>query len=219
MQLCGVNEELLTRHNAPAHYQNAITDDRALVLSLIEAVETKGYFPVLPKRMWTALGRGKKGDVFDPALGEEIKAVRDKMKAAVQKALDILPQGEEKLELWLHLENLSLPARRGLAMLCEEVDRLYSAAKEKKAASPENSALLGRESLRSISGSTLPSTPAAAMATRFSWATTSAASVKVASSPLVNVPTPMCVGKLAMLALPLVQGAAAGICPLAALTA
>lgn len=131
LQLCGVNEELLTRPNAPAHYQNAITDDRALVLSLMEAVETKGYFPVLPKRMWTALGRGKKGDVFDPALVEEIKAVRDKMKEAAQKALDILPQGEEKLELWLHLENLSLPARRGLAMLCQEVDRLYSAAKEK----------------------------------------------------------------------------------------
>ena len=75
---------------------------------------------------------------------------------------------------------------------------MNSTTKAKKAASPENSARLGRESLRSMSGSTLPSTPATVTATRFSGATTSAASVSVASAPLASVPTPIWVGKLAM---------------------
>ena len=70
-----------------------------------------------------------KGRCFDPPLCEEIKAVRDKMKEAAQKARHSAP-GEEKLVM-LHLETCPSLARRGLSMLCEEVDKLYSAAKEK----------------------------------------------------------------------------------------
>ncbi len=131
LQLWGMNEEILSRPEAPIHYEKAIVSDGECIQSFIEAVETKGYFPVLPKSMWATLGRSKKGAQFDQALVDEIKANRDKMKTAVQKALDILPQGEEQLELWVKLENMTLSARRGLTMLCEEMDKLYSAAKEK----------------------------------------------------------------------------------------
>src|SRR5438874_6502259 len=76
--------------------------------------------------------------------------------------------------------------------------RLKSTAKEKKTASPANIARLGRESLRSMSGSTEPSTPASVTATMFSGAIMSAATVTVASAPLTTVPTAIWVGKLAM---------------------
>src|SRR5262245_57903512 len=79
--------------------------------------------------------------------------------------------------------------------------RLNSTAKEKNTASPANMARLGRESLRSISGRTEPSTPASVTATTFSGATMSAATVTVARAPLTTVPTAIWVGKLAMRAL------------------
>src|SRR5262245_38710490 len=76
--------------------------------------------------------------------------------------------------------------------------KLKSTAKAKNTPRPANMARLGRESLRSMSGSTEPNTPASVTATRFSGATTSAASVTVASAPLTTVPTAIWVGKLAI---------------------
>ncbi len=69
--------------------------------------------------------------------------------------------------------------------------RPNSTANEKKMASPENIALAGRDSLRSMSGRTEPSTPASVTATTFSGATMSAATVTVARAPLTIVPTAM----------------------------
>ena len=68
---------------------------------------------------------------------------------------------------------------------------LNSTANEKKMASPANMARLGRESLRSMSGSTDPSTPASVTATTSLGVTRSVASVTVASAPETTVPTPM----------------------------
>ena len=82
-------------------------------------------------------------------------------------------------------------------------------ANEKNTASPANSARLGRESLRSMSGRTEPSEPAMVTATRFSGAITSAASVKVASEPATIVPTTIWVGEICHgFALRLAAGAA-----------
>ncbi len=78
------------------------------------------------------------------------------------------------------------------------VSRPNSTAKEKKTARPENMALAGRDSSRSMSGSTDPRTPASVTATMFSGATISAATVIVAKAPLTTVPTAIWVGKLAM---------------------
>src|SRR5829696_8060174 len=78
--------------------------------------------------------------------------------------------------------------------------KLNSTTKEKNTASPANMARAGRDSFRSMSGNTEPSTPARVTATTFSGATRSAATVTVARAPLTTVPMAMWVGKLAMLA-------------------
>ena len=66
--------------------------------------------------------------------------------------------------------------------------KLNSTTNEKNTASPANIARAGRDSLRSMSGSTEPSTPASVTATMFSGATRSAATVTVARAPLTTVP-------------------------------
>ena len=132
--LCADAEETLAlcrRPGGPAHYAEACAQDAALLSDLIEAAG-RGYMPLraaLTEVRYAALGRKKKGDVFDEALAETVKARRDALKKAVRElAGSFAPTLEEAAE---DLQMTRAPLE-GLAELVRTYDALYGAAKRRR---------------------------------------------------------------------------------------
>ena len=132
--LCADAEETLAicrRPDGPAHYAAACAQDAALIVDLLGAAR-RGYMPLraaLTEASYAALGRKKKGDVFDEALAETVKARRDALKKAVRElAAGFAPTLEEAAED-LRLTRAPL---EGLAELVRTYDALYGAAKRRR---------------------------------------------------------------------------------------
>ncbi|MDD7173470.1 MAG: UvrD-helicase domain-containing protein [Clostridiales bacterium] len=117
--------------DGPAHYAGACAQDAALIVDLLDAAK-RGYMPLraaLTEASYAALGRKKKGDVFDEALAETVKARRDALKKAVRElAGSFAPTLEEAAED-LRLTRAPL---EGLAELVRTYDALYGAAKRRR---------------------------------------------------------------------------------------
>jgi len=115
----------------PLHYEAACAQDVSLLDELIDAAQ-RGYMSLriaLEDAAFAALGRKKKGDVFDEAIAEEIKRRRDGMKKAVA-ALKLL-LGASLEEAAQDLAMVASPLR-GIAELVRTYDALYSAAKRQR---------------------------------------------------------------------------------------
>jgi len=117
--------------NGPVHYEAACAQDVSLMGDLIDAAE-RGYMSLraaLEDSAFAALGRKKKGDVFDEDIAEEIKRRRDGMKKAVTALKALLGASLEEAAQDLGMTAAPL---RGIAELVRTYDALYSAAKRQR---------------------------------------------------------------------------------------
>ena len=115
----------------PVHYEAACAQDVSLLGDLMDAAK-RGYMPLriaLEDAAFAALGRKKKGDVFDEAIAEEIKRRRDGMKKAVAALKALLGASLEEAAQDMAMTAAPL---RGIAELVRTYDALYSAAKRQR---------------------------------------------------------------------------------------
>ena len=115
----------------PAHYETACAQDVSLLGDLIDAAQ-RGYMPLrmaLTDAAFAALGRKKKGDIFDEDIAEEVKRRRDGTKKAVAALKTLLGVNLEESAQDLHMTAAPL---RGIAELVRTYDALYSAAKRQR---------------------------------------------------------------------------------------
>ena len=115
----------------PRHYEDAAAQDVSLICALVEAAD--GGYAALSRALkdtaFAALGRKKKGDVFDEEIAEAVKARRDALKKAI-KAL----AGQFALSMQEAAEDLRMTQAplRGLAVLIRTYDALYTAQKRQR---------------------------------------------------------------------------------------
>ena len=115
----------------PVHYEAACAQDVSLLGDMMDAAK-RGYMPLriaLEDAAFAALGRKKKGDVFDEAIAEEIKRRRDGMKKAVAALKALLGASLEEAAQDMAMTAAPL---RGIAELVRTYDALYSAAKRQR---------------------------------------------------------------------------------------
>jgi len=115
----------------PAHYAAAAAEDVSLLDTLAEAAE-RGYEALahaLSAAQFAALGRKKKGDVFDEDIAESVKARREVLKKAVKAMAGQYALSLEDAAADLLLTQAPL---RGLAVLIRTYDALYSAHKRQR---------------------------------------------------------------------------------------
>ena len=115
----------------PAHYAPACTQDVNLLEALAAAAE-QGYMPLreaLEGAAFAALGRKKKGDVFDEEIAEGVKRRREGMKKAVAALKALLGVSLEEAAQDMQMTCAPL---RGIAELVRTYDALYSAAKRQR---------------------------------------------------------------------------------------
>ena len=116
----------------PGHYAEACAQDAELVRTLLEAAEA-GY-PALSQALgamaFAALGRRKKGDVFDGELAERVKQRREETKKALRALAEAfaLPLEDAAADMAMTRAPLS-----GVAELVRTYDALYAAAKRRRA--------------------------------------------------------------------------------------
>ena len=123
--------DLCRGEGGPLHYLAAAQEDVSLTDALFEAAG-RGYAAIahaLSEVSFAALGRKKKGDVFDEDVAETVKARRDALKKAV-KGLG------ERFSLTLKdaaadMKMTQAPLR-GLETLVRTYDALYTAAKRQR---------------------------------------------------------------------------------------
>ena len=136
-QLCALRADaeatlaLCRGEGGPAHYAAAVQEDVVLLSDLAQAAR-RGYAALsdaLPQASFAALGRKKKGDVFDEDVAERVKARRESLKKAV-KALGT--QFSLSLEDAVADLRLTQAPLRGLSTLIRTYDALYGAAKRQR---------------------------------------------------------------------------------------
>ena len=115
----------------PAHYEAACAQDVGELADVRDAAE-RGYEALrtaLGNMNFAALGRKKKGDVFDEDIAEQVKSRRDVTKKAVAGLKAALGTSLEEAaqDLWMTAAPL-----RGIAELVRTYDALYSAAKRQR---------------------------------------------------------------------------------------
>ena len=115
----------------PAHYEAACAQDVGLLGDLIDAAQ-RGHMPLrmaLSDAVFAALGRKKKGDVFDEDIAEEVKRRRDGMKKEVAALKTLL--GVSLDEAAQDMQMTAAPLK-GIAELVRTYDALYSALKRQR---------------------------------------------------------------------------------------
>ncbi len=115
----------------PMHYEAACAQDVSLLDEFIDAAR-RGYMQLrtaLENGAFAALGRKKKGDLFDEAIAEEVKHRRDGMKKAVAALKALLGASLEEAAQDLGMTAAPL---RGIAELVRTYDALYGAAKRQR---------------------------------------------------------------------------------------
>ena len=115
----------------PAHYAAACAQDVSMLGDLIDAAAL-GYMPLgkqLDGAVFAALGRKKKGDVFDEEIAEMVKRRREGMKKAVAAIKASLGVGLEEAAQDLKMTAAPL---RGISELVRTYDALYAAAKRQR---------------------------------------------------------------------------------------
>jgi len=115
----------------PVHYADACAQDVAALEDLRDAAR-RGYEPMrqmLERLSFAALGRKKKGDVFDDEIAEQVKRDRDGMKKSVAAL-------REQFAVCLDdaAEDMAMTQAplRGIAELVRTYEALYSAAKRRR---------------------------------------------------------------------------------------
>lgn len=122
---------LCTAENGPGHYAAACAQDAALLASLADAA-AQGYAPLRTALMdasFAALGRKKKGDVFDEDVAETVKRRREAMKKGVAALQEAFAVSLEDAAADLRMTQAPL---RGLCELVRTYDALYGAAKRRR---------------------------------------------------------------------------------------
>ncbi|MGN0996859.1 MAG: helicase-exonuclease AddAB subunit AddA [Candidatus Ventricola sp.] len=136
-QLAGLLEDarqtclLCAGADGPAHYAAACRQDEALVQSLLDAAE-QGYAALsdaLGGLSFAALGRKKKGDVFDEALAERVKTRREALKKALRALAETfaLPLDDAAADIAMTRAPLA-----GVAQLVRTFRALYDAEKRRR---------------------------------------------------------------------------------------
>ena len=115
----------------PAHYAAACAEDAALVEDLLAAAD-RGYEAMrmaLDGVKLAALGRKKKGDVFDPDIADEVKARRDALKKALRAIQETftLPLEDAAADMRMTCAPLA-----GVAELVRTYEALYTALKRRR---------------------------------------------------------------------------------------
>ena len=116
---------------SPMHYEAACAQDVGELANVRDAAE-RGYEALrsaLGNISFAALGRKKKGDVFDEGVAEQVKQRRDATKkaaAAIRASLGVsLEEAAQDLQM-------TAAPLRGIAELVRTYDALYSAAKRQR---------------------------------------------------------------------------------------
>ena len=123
--------DLCRGENGPAHYAAACAQDVSLIGDLIDAAKL-GYMPLraaAKDAAFAALGRKKKGDVFDEEIAETVKRRRDAAKKAIAAMKETLGASLEEAAQDLQMTAAPL---RGIAELVRTYDALYTAAKRQR---------------------------------------------------------------------------------------
>jgi len=123
--------DLCRGENGPAHYASACAQDVGDLANLVDA-SARGYTALrelLGGVSFAALGRKKKGDVFDEEIAEHIKRRREGMKKAIAAIKAALGTTLEEAAQDLAMTAAPL---RGVAELVRTYDALYSAAKRQR---------------------------------------------------------------------------------------
>ena len=115
--------------DGPARYLDALQDDKTLIENYLKTLEEDSYPGPLPG--FTSLSTRKKNEE-DKALAAQAKALRDEAKAAVGKALALLPEDQTVAEIWAREMALTLPALRALSRLTRDVHERYQQMKAEK---------------------------------------------------------------------------------------
>ena len=122
---------LCRSEKGPVHYEAACAQDVSLLGDLADAA-ARGYMLLraeLGNANFAALGRKKKGDVFDEDMAEQVKRRREGMKKAVAALKALL--GASLEEAAQDLQRTAAPLR-GIAELTRTYDALYSATKRQR---------------------------------------------------------------------------------------
>ena len=117
--------------DGPAHYAAAAQEDAVLLSDLAQAAQ-RGYAALadaLSQASFAALGRKKKGDVFDEDIAGRVKARRESLKKAVKALAAQFSLSLEDAAGDLRMTQAPL---RGLTVLIRTYDALYSAAKRQR---------------------------------------------------------------------------------------
>ena len=122
---------LCQEEGGPAHYAAACEQDVRL-LEELEAAGSRGYgalHEALGAVAFAALGRKKKGDVFDEEMAERVKRRRDALKKGIGALAEAFAQSLDEAAQDLNLTGAPLS---GLAELIRTYDALYTAAKRQR---------------------------------------------------------------------------------------
>jgi len=122
---------LCQAQGGPAHYAGACAQDVVMLEDLSDAAK-RGYEPLrvmLENVSYSALGRKKKGDVFDEEIAEQVKRNREGMKKAVKLLGEQFACALSDAAADMAMTQAPL---RGLAELVRTYDALYSAAKKRR---------------------------------------------------------------------------------------
>lgn len=122
---------LCRAENGPGHYAQACAEDVALTHALEEAAG-RGYdalYAAFGALSFAALGRKKKGDIFDEDAAEQVKARRDGFKRALREvaAAFAVPLEDAAADIGLTRAPLE-----GLCELVRTYDALYTALKRQR---------------------------------------------------------------------------------------
>ena len=116
--------------DGPARYLDALQDDKTLIENYLKTLGEEDSYPG-PLPGFTSLSTRKKNEE-DKALAAQAKALRDEAKAAVGKALALLPEDQTMAEAWAREMALTLPALRALSRLTRDVHERYQQMKAEK---------------------------------------------------------------------------------------
>ena len=122
---------LCAGEGGPAHYAAACAEDLALIDSLSDAAKV-GYMPLraaLHGASFAALGRKKKGDLFDEDVADQVKKHRDVLKKAVAALKETFAATIDEAAEDMMLTQMPLA---GVAELVRTYDALYTAAKRQR---------------------------------------------------------------------------------------
>ena len=122
---------LCRQEGGPLHYAPACAQDAAIIGDLLSACG-RGYSALrraLEDVSFAALGRKKKGDLFDEDIAETVKTRRDALKKAIKSLGEEFSVSLDDAAGDMQLTALPL---KGLSELIRTYDALYSAAKRRR---------------------------------------------------------------------------------------